>query len=442
MNTLVVTDAHVVSLDASIGSIPSCDILVVDGRIAAVETGLAKKSPEAERVDGSGTIALPGFVDTHRHLWETVIRGALASGSLGDYFGAVILGCGPNFGPDDMYAGGLIGAYEALNAGVTTVVDWCNNTLSPDHADAAVKALQDSGIRAMFAYGTPTGAEWNINSKRTHPADVVRVKEEYFSSDDQLLTYALAVRGPILVGADTNADDFRLARELDARITVHAGMRLPGLPNGEVALLNGAGLLGPDLTIVHGNETSDAELTLLARHGSTVSVSPYVELVMGHGVPPTNRLLAHGLRPSLSMDVACTSPGDMFTQMRTALAHSRGAQLPASPQGEFRPQLTVDDVLRFATIDGAAACGLERRIGTLAVGKDADIILIRSDSINTLPAADDPVAAVVAAADTSNVDTVLVRGRLVKQNGRLVGVDMPQLNRLGAEARNRVLRRS
>lgn len=435
MDRLLITHTAVVSLDPAVGTLPDADILITDGRIAAIGPDL--QVDDAERIDGSGTVAIPGFVDTHRHTYQTVIRGMMASGTLGDYFGTVLLGLSPRFTSEDMFAGNLLGSYEALNAGVTTVVDWCNSATTPEHADAAIAGLQEAGIRAMFAYGTGSGMEWLANSRLTHPADAKRAKEAYCSSTDQLLTFALALRGPIGLDPLINKADFDLARELDSRITVHAGMRLPGIPNGEVRLLHAEGLLGSDLTIVHGNETDDEELDWLAEAGATVSVAAYVELVMGHGVPPTARLLAHGLRPSLSTDVACAVPGDMFTQMRTALAQGRGAQLPASPTEYFTPTVNAEEVLRFATIDGAAACGLEDRIGTLTVGKEADIVLIRSDSINTIPC-DDPVAIVVTAADTSNVDTVLVRGRVVKRNGRLVDVDMTRLRRLGQEARDRV----
>ncbi|MEV5845420.1 amidohydrolase family protein [Streptomyces sp. NPDC051985] len=443
MDKLLIGNTRVVSLDpaveASVGA-GVCDILVVDGRIARIGPDL--RVEDARRIDGSGTVAVPGFVDTHRHTWQAVLRGVLANGTLGDYFGEILLRLGPAFREEDIYAGNLIGSYEALNAGVTTIVDWFNNAATPGHTDAAVSALRESGIRAMFGYGTPIGADWVLDNSRGHPDDAKRVRSEYFSSSDQLLTFALALRGTVGLDPEVVTYDFDLARSLDARITVHSGMRvpnLPGPPEGEVRWMHRAGLLGPDMTIVHANETDDGELDLLAEAGATVSVAPYVELVMGHGHPPTSRLLAHGLRPSLSTDVACAVPGDMFTQMRTALAQARGAMITDSRDKPFVPSVTAEDVLRFATVDGAAACGLADRVGTLKVGKDADIVLIRSDAINTMPGADNPVATVVTAADTSNVDTVLVRGTVVKRDGRLVGVDLDRLRRLAGAAREHVM---
>ena len=438
MDRLLITNTHVVSLDPAVGTLPRADVLVVDGRIAVIGPDL--DVTDADRIDGTGTIAIPGFVDTHRHTWQSVIRGTLAAGTLGDYFGAVILGVGPAFQADDVYAGNIIGTYEALNSGVTTIVDWCNVTNTPEHADAAIGALQEAGIRAMYGYGTSGGLDWIINSTLPHSPDARRVKEKYFSSDDQLLTLALALRGAVGgLSRELNSHDFAYARDLDARITVHLAARMNGGTMGQVGDLVDDGLLGPDVTIVHANEASDEELDRMADAGTSVSVAPYVEMVMGHGVPPTNRCLAHGIRPSLSMDVACAVPGDMFTQMRFAYAQSRAGQLPADLTAPFVPERVPEDVLRFATIDGAAACGLDDRIGTLTVGKDADIVLVRSDAINTIPD-DDPYSTVVVSADTSNVDTVLVRGRVVKRAGTLVGVDLDRLRRLGTESRERLLR--
>lgn len=437
MQPILITNTQVVSLDHEVGTIPSADILVVDGRIAAIGPALEVGSVDAERIDGTGTIAIPGFVDTHRHTFQNLIRGDLASATMGDYFGSVLLGLAPAFEADDMYAGTLIGSYEALNSGVTTIVDWANAMNTPAHADAAIAALQESGIRAVFAYGPPSSFEYYVQSVLPHPEDARRVATQYFSAPDQLLTYALALRGPLGLSPEINSHDFALARELAARITVHVGTRIPGLPFGDVRMLHDTAVLGPDVTVVHGNETDDEELDWLAEAGSTVSIAPYVEMVMGHGNPPTNRLLDHGLAPSLSMDVACAVPGDMFTQMRAALAQSRNAQLPLIREEFFAPDRSPEEVLRFATVNGAVACGLDSRIGTLTVGKDADIVLIRSDAINTIPG-DDPFFTVVTAADTSNVDTVLVRGNVVKRDGRLVGVDMPRLRKLGNEGRERV----
>lgn len=421
---LLIRNGFVVSLDDQVGTLPGCDVLVQDGLIAAVGRGL--EAGDAEVIDASGTIVLPGFVDTHRHTWQANLRGVLPACTLEQYMSRVMLGFGAAYRPEDVYAGNMWGALEALNAGVTTLVDWshCNNT--PEHADAGIEALRASGIRAMYAYGAPSDPAFLMDNTALHPQDARRVRAQHFPSDDNLLTFALALRGPGLCLPEVVAHDWALARDLDARITVHAGMRFPGLRIEAIQELSTAGLLGPDTTYVHLNTSTDAELKLIADSGGSASVAPYVEMVMGHGHPPIGRLLDHGITPSLSIDVTTTVPGDMFTQMRTALAQEHASKFSDDPGVPFAPALRHEDVLRFATTAGAAACGLDSKTGTLTPGKQADIIMIRADDVNTFPVID-PIGTVVASADTSNVDTVLVAGQARKRGGRLVGVDLSAL---------------
>lgn len=435
MTSTLIRNGTVISMDESIGTLPNCDLLIEDGDIVAVEPGL---SVDAPTIDASNAIVLPGFVDTHRHLWQTAIRGLLPCCSLGDYFVTVMGTYAPVFRSSDVYAGNLAGAYEALNAGITTIVDWCHCVNTPEHADAAIQALRESGIRAMYGYGWPGGFEWLAGSRLGHPEDARRVRSEHFASEDGLLTFALALRGPATLDMDINRNDFRLARELDARVTVHAGMRITGNRVREVELLRNADLLGPKLTFVHCNETPREDLRAIAETGGTVSISPYVEMLMGHGEPATGRLVECGLRPTLSVDVSTSAPGDMFTQMRTALAYERISALPDDIDVEFAPSLHAEDVLRFATIDGAAACGLADRTGSLTPGKRADIILVRTDQINTVPV-QDPVAAIVTCADVSNIDTVLVDGKIVKRHGKLVDADVSRVGSLATAARDHVI---
>jgi cytosine/adenosine deaminase-related metal-dependent hydrolase len=236
--------------------------------------------------------------------------------------------------------------------------------------------------------------------------------------------------------------DWRLARELAARISVHVGMRVTGMQTSAVAELDALGVLGPDTTFVHANTSTDTELAMIAESGGTVSVAPYVEMLMGHGHPPTGRLRERGIAPSLSIDVATSVPGDMFTQMRTALVQDRIRTFPVHDIGApFDPTLTHHDVLEMATRHGAAACGLEHRVGTLTPGKAADVVLVRADAVNTMPVVD-PVATIVTSADTANVDTVLVAGEVRKRHGRLVGVDLARVRDLAETARDAVLART
>jgi 5-methylthioadenosine/S-adenosylhomocysteine deaminase len=257
-------------------------------------------------------------------------------------------------------------------------------------------------------------------------------------SDDQLLTLALAARAPGNTTPEVATHDWKLARDLAIRISVHVGMRLTGVHVNHVLSLHQLGLMGPDTTYIHCTDSTDQELDLIASTGGTVSVAPFVEMLMGHGVPPTGRLVARGVRPSLSIDVVSSVPGDMFTQMRTALVQERILAFTESPDVPFAPTLTHRDVLEFATIDGARACALDHKVGTITPGKQADIVMIRTDQVNVAPVVD-PVATVVIAADTSNVDTVMVAGRIVKQHGQLTRVDLSSLLRRLDSARDHLL---
>ncbi len=433
---IVIRNGFVVSVDPEIGDVPGGDVLVEDGKIAAVGRGLDVSG--AEEIDASGMIVIPGFVDTHRHTWQTPVRGVLASCTLDEYFGVMLGNIGTHYRPEDVYAGNLVGALEALNAGITTLLDWSHVNNTPEHADEAIRGLREAGIRAVYAHGVPVGDEWWANSSLGHPEDIRRIRDRYFSSEDQLLTLALAARAPGNTTPEVAEHDWKLARDVGARISVHVGMRLTGVHVQHVTNIHNLGLTGPDTTYIHCTDSTDAELDLIAESGGSASVAAFVEMLMGHGVPPTGRLLARGVRPTLSVDVASSVPGDMFTQMRTALVMERILAFTDTPDVAFAPTLTHRDVLHFATIDGAAACGLGHKTGSITPGKDADLVLIRTDQVNVAPLID-PVATVVTSADTSNVDSVFVAGRAVKRNGQLVDGDGNRLRRLVEDSRDYLL---
>jgi 5-methylthioadenosine/S-adenosylhomocysteine deaminase len=437
---LLITGGHVVTLDPAVPVGPGTDVLVEGGQIVAVGTDLA--GVDAEVVDASGTIVLPGFVDTHRHTWETVLRGMLPACTLDEYLWHVAGVVGPVFEPGDVYAGNLLGSLEAINAGITTLLDWSHINNTPDHADEGIRALRESGIRAVYAHGTPAQMDWWVGSSYNHPSDARRVRDQYFSSENDRLTFALALRGPGVTSPQVVEHDWRLARDLAARISVHVGMRITGVHTSAIDELHEAGLLGPDTTYIHASTSTDRELARIAESGGTLSIAPYVEMLMGHGHPPIGRALDQGMAPALSVDVATSVPGDMFTQMRTALAQDRiRAFAPDSPDIPFSPTLTAIDVLRMATTNGAAATGLDHRVGTLTPGKAADLVLLRTDAINTMPVID-PVATVVTSADTSNIDTVIVDGTIRKHRGRLLGVDLNRVRDLAETARDGILGRA
>ena len=429
----------ILTMDPALPDLPRGDVLVDGERIAAI--GPALEVGAAEVIDASGTIVMPGFVDTHRHMWEGLLRNILPDGTLQQYLSVVLARLGPAFRPEDVFAGNLLSALGALDAGITTVLDWSHIQNTPAHTDAAIAALREAGIRAVFGYGAPQlGRRWWETEGHPYPGDLRRVRRQHIPGQDGLLTLALAASGPLFGNVEVAEREWHIAREVGARITTHVGVG-PG-SHGNLARFAAKGLLGPDGTYIHCNFLEPAEWRLIAESGGTVSLSPQIELQMGHGLPAVQAALDAGLRPSLSADAETSVPSDMFTQMRAAFAAQRGMLTARQHNGEtgLPPLLTAMETLRFATIDGARANGLEARTGSLTPGKQADLIMLRADRINVLPM-NDPAGVVVTGMDTSNVDTVVVAGAVRKRNGALVGVDMARLKALVEESRRHVLGR-
>lgn len=415
---------HLITMDPDVGDFPTADVLIEGDTIAAVGPDL--EADGAEIIDVTGDIVIPGFIDSHRHTWETAIRGSAPNATLDDYFVEILDSFAPLYRPEDVYASNLAGALECINAGITTLLDWSHINNSPDHPDAAIRALQESGIRAVYAYGSANTslADYWFESEIAIPAeDVRRVRDTYFSSDgDGMMTMALATRGPGFCKPEVVEAEWNLARDLGIPITVHVGMgRLAGR-FGMVKQLSDMGLLGADTTYIHSCYLSDEEWGLVQQSGGTVSVAAQVELQMGHGQPPTAPCIAHNLRPSLSIDVVTTVPGDMFTQMRAAFGAERVLVNAEAWQADTEiPEdtITARDCLQMATINGAHVVGLEDITGSLTPGKKADVVVIGGKDINTAPVID-PVAVAVLAADVSNVDTVIINGEVQKRDGKLV----------------------
>jgi cytosine/adenosine deaminase-related metal-dependent hydrolase len=423
-------------MDPDIGDLYGGDVLLEDDKIAAVAPTI--DASDAEIVDATNCIVMPGFIDSHRHTWETVIRGIAPDVSLAGYFDIVLDQLAPAYRPEDVYAGNYLGSLEAIDAGVTTVLDWSHINNTPEHSDEAIRGLQDAKLRAVYCYGNPNTslADWWYTSTLKSPEDIRRVRDRYFSSDDGLLTLAMGTRGPGFCTEEVVRHDWALARDVGAPISVHVGMGPFAGRFSMVQQLSDLGLLGPDTTYIHCNYLSDAEFQLIADTGGKVSIAPMVEMAMGHGTPPTTRALAHGLRPSLSIDVVTTVPGDMFTQMRFLFAQDRllAHEAAFAAGNEEEPQLLSSrEVLEFATIEGARVCGLEDRTGSLTPGKQADVVVIRGDDTNTYPVID-PVSTVVLQADTRNVDTVFIAGEALKRGGSLVGADLRRARDLAASS--------
>ncbi|MEN3308199.1 MAG: 5-methylthioadenosine/S-adenosylhomocysteine deaminase [Micromonosporaceae bacterium] len=439
-NKTLIRGGHVLSVDPSTGDLPRGDVLVEDGRIVAVRPDI---SADAEVIEADGYLVIPGFVDSHRHTWEAAIRGSAPNATLDDYFVEILDTFAPHYRAEDVYHANLAGALECLNAGITTLVDWSHINNTPEHPDAAIQALREVGIRSQYAYGSANTslADYWFESKIAIPGDDVRrIRETHFSSDSGLLTMALATRGPGFCVEEVVRAEWGLARELSIPITVHVAMgRLAGR-FGMVRQLHDLGLLGADTTYIHCCYLSEEEWRLVADSGGTISIAPQVEIQMGHGWPPVMKAIEYGLRPSLSIDVVTTVPGDMFTQIRAAFGAERArVNAIAWQANEPVPEtmLTARQMLEMATINGAFVAGLADRTGSLTPGKRADIVLLDARALNVAPVID-AAAAVTLSADVSNVDTVIVDGVVRKRHGRLLA-DVDRARRQVEAARDYLL---
>ncbi|MFM0653516.1 amidohydrolase family protein [Paraburkholderia sediminicola] len=421
----LIRNASVISVDPAIGNVDHCDVLIEDTTICAVGPGL--DAGGAEIVDGTGTIVMPGMVDTHRHIWQTTLRNIAADWTLDQYFAGVRGQLGEHFRAEDIYIANLAGAYEALNGGVTTVLDWSHNMNTPEHTDAAVGALKASHGRFVMCYGN-SNDEWLPVSNLPTSQDVRRVKLQHFSSSDDLVQLGMALRGPQYATEAVTRDDWALARDLDALISVHVGDGAWG-KGRPVAWLADNGLLGEDVICSHCNSLADDEFQLMADWGCSASMTPEIELQMGHGWPVTGRLLKVGMRPTLGIDIATCNSGHLFQVMRTVLLVERAWAHDRADRGGYsveRLPVNTQDAIEFATINGAKALRLDSRIGSLTPGKDADIVMIRADNLEMAPL-NNPVGAAVLAGHPGLVDTVWVAGRVVKRGGKLVSVDERQV---------------
>jgi 5-methylthioadenosine/S-adenosylhomocysteine deaminase len=426
---LLIKGGHVVTVDLGRGDLPAGDVLVTDGVITAVGTDLRPAGAGAEVIDAAGRLVMPGLVDTHRHVWQGAIGGYTPQMTGAGYGPAVLTGISRRHSPDDVYAGTLWGALQALDAGITTIADWAHNDQSPAHADADLRGLRDSGIRGYFLYGGPGPASSDPNPP--HPADARRMRDEYFASGSYgHLRMGMALRGPCFTSAERNGADFAFARELGLPISVHVGM---AGTSGAVTGLRRDALLGADVNYVHGNMLTSQEFDLIAESGGTLTITPSTDMLMQFGTfPATGPTLTRGIVCGFGIDTICSAGTDLFSEMRLALAAERSrANAPALARGEQVPAVDLHqrDMLRLATIDGARVWHLEDEVGTLTPGKQADITIIdmRSPHLDGLG---DPVAVMVLGAGPADVETVIVGGDVVKRDGVLVGDHVEQARKL------------
>jgi cytosine/adenosine deaminase-related metal-dependent hydrolase len=442
---ILIRNATVLTQDDALGEMAGADVLVEDDRIADVGRGLSADG--ARVIEADGDIVIPGFVDTHRHTWETSIRTSAPDYTLGAYFGAILDKFAPNYRPDDVYAGNLWGSLECLNAGITTLVDWSHIMNTPDHADAALAGLRDAGLRAVFAFGFPNtsiqawwfGPDYAGSVERINGDDARRIRAE-LSDDEGLITMALATRGTNFCKEDVVRFEWELAKELGINITVHVAMDRFGYTKMQLRRLKEMGLLYPNTTYIHSSHLLDDEWQMVADSGGNVSLAPQIEMQMGHGWAPAATAAKMGIPVGLSSDVATTASSDQFTQMHAVFASERARRHQQAWDEDLDGNLPTPDlidareVLRWATIDGARVAGVAGHTGSITPGKKADLVIIDTKAVNVAPVID-PVGAVVCAADISNVRTVLVDGRVVKDDFRLVA-DLDRPRRLVEESRD------
>jgi 5-methylthioadenosine/S-adenosylhomocysteine deaminase len=427
----LIRNGIVLTQDPQLGEMPGANILIEDDRIVSVGHGLEAEG--AQVIDATGDIVIPGFIDTHRHTWETSIRTCAPDYALLTYFGAILDQFAPKYRPDDVYAANRWGALECINAGITTLVDWSHIMNTPEHADAAVQGLKETGIRSVFAFGFPNtslqvwwfGLDWGGSVETINGDEARRIRSRYLSDDQGLITMGLATRGTNFCKPDVVRYEWELAKELDVNITVHVAMDRFGYTKMQLRGLKELGLLYPDTTYIHASHLLDDEWLMVRDSGGNVSLSPQIELQMGHGWAPAQTAERLGIPVGLSSDVATTASSDQFTQMHAIFASERGRRHQESWDEDLDGNVATSDlitarqVLRWATLDGAKVAGIADRTGSITPGKKADIVIIDGNAVNVAPIID-PVGAVVCAADISNVDTVIVDGVVLKRGGKLV----------------------
>ena len=459
----VVRGGSVMSMDPKVGDFPQADVLVEGKKILAVGANLTAGG--AEVIDATGRIVMPGFIDTHHHQFETALRSFLADGVLINdssgsaagtttYYEYILGRFAPVYRPQDVYISELFGALSQLDDGVTAVQDVSQIHHTPQHSDAAIQALFDSGRRSAFGYFEGAGSN---GPNYAYPHDAFRINQQYFSSTDQLVTMIMG--GEVYLGDAIYEQSWKIGRQLGLQIAAHIlspfGIRpiLDQLAAGQGGTDHDI-KLGPDNLFIHMTGMSDEGWEGVHDAGAQVSIAFPIEMNMRHGMPPILKMQSLGMEPSLSVDVECTLTADFFTQMRSCMNLQRvlvnqmildqgfppnpvdwglppsaaADPWPTPPAGIPAP-LTTRDVLRYGTMNGAKALRLDGKVGSLTPGKEADIIVLDATSINVAPLNQVP-GAVVSLMDRTNVETVIVAGKVRKWKGHLLDVN---LNRLRAQ---------
>src|ERR1700730_15269928 len=423
---ILIKGTAVLTLDPQVGDFAKADILIEDGKIREVRAEIPA-SGDIAVVDGGNRVVIPGFAYTHSHSYQGLMRSIIPNGVLEpDYTRDVQAKLSPAFAPTEVHAGVLMTALAMIDMGITTIVDLSQISHTPEHSDACVRALQESSIRAVFAYsrGNPATTQY--------PQDIGRLARTYFSSKDQLLTLA--------IGAGLDPKIFMAAREAGVPAVLH----LVAANTSPMFLeLGRAGLLRPGDEYIHCLNLTDDAWKLIKDSGGNVSQWSQIDMAMGHGTPSIQEALHRGLRPSLSSDHPVTIAQDFFTVMRHTFTFQRSQIFARARAGErnLPPLMTCRDALEFATIAGARCANLDRKIGTLTPRKDADLVVLRTDDPTLWPINNVP-GTVVNMMNPGHIDAVFIAGKVRKWRGRVVGVSTARLIRLATEARDSLGRRT
>ena len=437
MKRTLIRNAIIVSMDPKLGELTG-DVLIENGKIAAIAPGLAAQaaSSDAEVVDATGQIVIPGLINAHMHTWQTGLRGVAANWTLLEYFKHVHAGLATVFKPEDIGIANLMGGLNQINCGTTTLVDWCHNNPTPAHTDAGIDGLIEAGIRAAFFHGSPKpdpkpGQKpfWEVPHPRHEVERLLkhRLPASSDKSKEGLVTLGLAILGPHYSTLDVALSDFALAREFNLIASMHQGGGVAKTPDGWERL-EAAGLLGDNINIVHGNNLSDQQLKKFVDLGMSFSITPENEMAQGHGHPITGRLRKLGSGPTLGVDLESVMSGDMFTVARIALAMQRALDNAGyrAAHGTIPDTSTIPvrEALEWVTTRAAKMLRMEDRIGSLTPGKEADLVLIDATQLNMQPV-HDPVAAVVMQTSLANIDSVMIAGHWKKRHGKLLYGNLP-----------------
>jgi cytosine/adenosine deaminase-related metal-dependent hydrolase len=422
---IVLRGGTVLPMDAGRTVQPDTDVLVTGDTITAVGPRLPVPEGTAE-IDAAGGIVMPGMIDTHRHMWQTAMRGYGADWTLTQYFVFYYLENGKHFRPEDVAAGNRLAAIEAIDAGVTTCVDWSHGLQTVAHAEAAVDALRSVPGRFVLAYGNIQQGPWEW---ATSPEFQAFARARQDERDDRLgFQMAFDVTGD---PSFPEKAAYEVARELGIPVTTHAGVW--GATNDDgVRLAHEAGFLNESSIFVHAATLSADSYQRIAASGASVSVSTESEQSAGQGYPPTWAIRAHGIPVSLSMDTSVWWSGDLFSAMRTTLGADRSREhMEAHARGETvtHSSLRAAQVVDWATRGGAHALGRESSLGSLEPGKKADVVLLKNEYSPVSFPVLNPYGHVAFQAQRGDVHTVIVDGRVVKSEGRLAGVDLPAVRR-------------